>query len=123
MSVKTTDLGDLEQYLASLPDEERERLAEAAAALDVAQLLFSARDHRGLTQKQAEELTGVKQQEISRYEGGVGNITIKKLERYLRKLGFTLEIALLDDETGQIVERIAVNRDRPRPTEPARKRA
>ena len=116
MSVKTTGLSDLRQYLASLSYEERERLAEAATALDVAQLLFSARDHRGLTQKQTEERTGVKQQEISRYEGGVGNITIKKLERYLRKLGFTLDIDLRDDETGQIVERIAVNGDRPRAT-------
>jgi hypothetical protein len=54
---------NLDQYQAELTEEEREEIAAASVALDLARMVYAAREARGLTQTKAAELTGVRQQD------------------------------------------------------------
>jgi len=93
-----------------------EELAQASASLDIARIVYLARTRRGLTQTEAAMETGLKQQAISRMEGGTLNVTIGTLERFLRKIGYALEVGLVDDRSGHIVEQLVLNDDRERAT-------
>lgn len=94
---------DLDEYLASLSDEERKRITDADAALDLAMMLYEARLARGLTQTEAASLSGLRQQVISRWERSHPNIQLASLHRYLAALGYTLGIVVSDAETGEVV--------------------
>lgn len=94
---------DLDEYLAGLSDDERKRVSEADAALDLAMMLYDARMARGLTQTEAASRSGMRQQVISRWERSHPNIQLASLQRYLAALGYTLGIVVSDAETGEIV--------------------
>ena len=60
--------------------------------------IIKARNEKGLTQKQLEEISGVKQPIIARMERGTTNPQIDTLFKILVALGKTIEIKDLDTE-------------------------
>lgn len=101
---------DLDDYLAGLSDEERQRVSDADAALDLAMLLYDARMARGLTQIEAASRSGMRQQVMSRWERSHPNIQLASLQRYLAALGYTLGIVVSDAETGEVVARAGMSK-------------
>lgn len=97
---------DIDEYIAALSEEERQELAHADAALDLAILLYRLRTERALTQKDAAEKAGLKQQAISRWERSHPNIQLSTLQRYLDALGYNLELVVRDANTGQVVDTV-----------------
>lgn len=60
---------------------------------EIAYAISSAREEKGLSQKQLSQLSGVTQCDISRIEGGVANPTIETLEKICKVLGLELRIS------------------------------
>ena len=50
------------------------------------------RELRGLTQKQLAEVTGIAQADISRFENGTGNPSLRTLKRLADGLGMRLKV-------------------------------
>lgn len=98
-------IDDIDAYIATLTEEERRRLPAAEAALDLAVLLYHARQSRGLSQAAAAELAGFHQQAVSRFERG-GTPQWDTLHRYLLALGYSLELKLVDITTGKTTANI-----------------
>lgn len=90
---------DINDYVSTFSEEERERLAVAEAELDLALLLHRARQERGLSQAAAARQAGLHQQAVSRIERPDANLTVETLRKYLESLGFTVEITLKDAKT------------------------
>jgi transcriptional regulator with XRE-family HTH domain len=101
----------IDEYQATLTEDELEEVAAASVALDLARLAYSARERRGLTQVQAAEFAGVKQQMVSRLEGGTAQPTFRTFERYLRRLGFALHVSLIDEQQRDIADGVVLNDD------------
>lgn len=97
---------DIDEYIAAFTEEERQELAHADAALDLAVLLYCLRTERALSQKGAAEKAGLKQQAISRWERSHPNIQLSTLQRYLDALGYSLELVVRDAKTGQVVDTV-----------------
>jgi DNA-binding XRE family transcriptional regulator len=100
-SQNVSDLDDIERYVATLTDAEREGLAAAEAAIDIAILLHRAREHRGLNQAGAARLAGLQQQAVSRFERPSANPRIETVRAYLGALGYALELTVIDLDTGE----------------------
>src|SRR5260370_22447369 len=92
---------DLDAYNATFNEEERQELAHAEAALDLADLLYQARTTRGLTQKDAAMRAKVQQQAISRWERAHTTVQLGTLRRYLDALGYSLGLVLREQGTGE----------------------
>jgi transcriptional regulator with XRE-family HTH domain len=101
---------EIDAYISALSDAEREAVDSASVALDIAGLAYRARIVRGFTQTEAAHASGLKQQSISRIEGGTINITVRMLERYLRALGFSLSLSIFDENTGEVLDQTTLNR-------------
>ncbi len=56
------------------------------------QAIIDARKKTGLTQKQLAERTGISQSDISKFESGGGNPSLKTLRRIAAGLGMNLKI-------------------------------
>ena len=110
MNPRQTSRSDIDTYIETLSDVEREEVVAASVALDIAGLAFRARTLRNLTQAEAATESGLKQQSISRIEGGSVNVTVRALEKYLKTLRFSLALRILDEDTGEIVDDITLNR-------------
>lgn len=108
MSEQTTHVSDLDQYIATFDAAEREELAAAEAALDLAFLLYQARTAQGLNQTAAAERAGLKQQAVSRLEHPGANVQLDTIRRYLSALGYTLDIAVRDIATGHVIGRASL---------------
>jgi transcriptional regulator with XRE-family HTH domain len=102
--------GEIDGYIDTLTDAERDALGSASVALDIAGLAYRARTLRGLTQAEAAEASGLKQQAITRIEGGTINVTVRTLERYLSALGLSLALGIFDEDAGEIIDKITLNR-------------
>ena len=63
--------------------------------------LIDARLRSGITQKSLSEATGIAQGDISKLERGVGNPSIRTLQRLARGMGMTLHIEFIPDRTTQ----------------------
>ena len=111
MTTYQAALDDLDILLADLSSEEREEIEGASTALDVARLSYRAREHRSMTQSEAAKASGYKQQVVSRLEGGTANATFKTVERYLRRLGFALQLNLFDRDSAELIEEVRINWD------------
>jgi transcriptional regulator with XRE-family HTH domain len=61
-----------------------------------------------LTQRQAAERTGLKQQAISRLEKSASNIQLGTLQRYLDAPGYHLEISVIDNRTGDVAGKLTL---------------
>jgi DNA-binding XRE family transcriptional regulator len=99
--VQDTDLDDIEAYIATFDEDERRRLAAAEAAIDIAILLYRARERRGLSQAAAAKLAGLQQQAVSRFEQPDANPRLETIQEYLGALGYALELTAIDIETGE----------------------
>ena len=96
----------IEDYISDLTADEQQEVALAEVAIDLARMLYHAREHRQITQSEAARLTDMKQQAISRLEQPGANIQIATLQRYLSALGYTLELTIRERETDDIVDQV-----------------
>lgn len=108
MSEPTTPFNEIDDYIATFTDEEREELAVAEAALDLAFLLHRAREERGLSQTAAAERAGLHQQAVSRFEQPDANLRIATLQRYLGALGYTVDIAIKEAQSGHVLGHVTL---------------
>lgn len=106
MSKNTETYNEIDNYIATFSDEEREEYAIAETALDFACVLYHLRQERGLTQQEAAKRSGLHQQAISRLEKAASNIQLGTLQRYLNALGYDLEISVRDSRTGKIAGKV-----------------
>lgn len=54
--------------------------------------IVEGRDEQALTQKQLSEMTGITQADISRFENGTGNPSLRTLKRLAEGLGMSLKL-------------------------------
>jgi DNA-binding XRE family transcriptional regulator len=101
---------EIDDYIATFSDEERKELGTAETALDLASILYQIRQEQGLTQQKAAELTGLKQQAISRLEKVASNIQLGTLQHYLGALGYSIEISVIDNHTGNVAGKTTLSR-------------
>lgn len=101
MNEPTTPYNEIDDYIATFPPKERQELALAEMALDMAYLLHRARAERGLSQAAAAELAGLQQQAVSRFEQPQANLQLGTLQRYLSALGYTIDIAIKETKIGR----------------------
>lgn len=107
-AVDQHDPDDLDAYISTLSEAEQEDLALAGAAIDIAVFLYRARESRGLSQAAAARLAGLQQQAVSRLEQPDSNPRLDTIQRYLRALGYALEIQAREAGNPRLVgERIA----------------
>ena len=99
-------MDDLDAYIAQYDERERGELVAASRAIDVAVLLHHAREGRGVTQKALAARVGLSPQAISKLEQPQHNLTLGTLQRYLNALGYSVEIAVREPDTGEVVERV-----------------
>ena len=83
-----------EELKKLLEESEEARLALEEYQADVAfrRPLIAARKSEEITQVSLSEKTGLSQQAISRIETGSGNATIQTLMKYLRGIGYELQL-------------------------------
>jgi transcriptional regulator with XRE-family HTH domain len=99
---------DLDAYLATFDERERRDLTAAEAAIDIAILLFRARERRGLSQTAAAQLAGLQQQAVSRFEHPTANPQLASVQAYLGALGYALELKAIDVETGEVAAEVTL---------------
>src|SRR5436853_3479105 len=102
MSETTRPYNEIDDYIAAFSDEERQEYVAAETALELAYILHYIRQEQGLTQREAAERAGLKQQAISRLEKAASNIQLGTLQRYLGALGYRIEISVIDNRTGDV---------------------
>ena len=73
-----------------------EEIAESNLRVALITELIQARQEQGLTQKQLEELSGVKQPVIARMERGTSNPSVSTIMKLLAPLGKKLAIVPLE---------------------------
>ena len=61
--------------------------------------IIEGRDERDLTQKQLAEVTGIAQADISRFENGTGNPSLRTLKRLAEGLGMSLKVEFVPKST------------------------
>ena len=66
---------------------------------EIAFALRRAREKSGLTQAELERKSGISQVDISRFESGHSNMTIRSLERMAGAMGKKLKICFVDPDT------------------------
>ena len=74
-----------------------EEIAESDLRVALIGELIKARQEKGISQKQLEELSGVKQPVIARMEAGVTSPQIDTILKVLAPLGKTLAVVPLDN--------------------------
>ena len=109
MSEMNKPYNEIDDYIATFSDEERQEYASAEMALDLASILYQIRQERGLTQCQLAERSGLKQQAISRLEKAASNMQLGTLQRYLGALGYSIEISVIDNTTGNIAGKTSLS--------------
>src|SRR3954471_4347121 len=100
-AVQQHDIDDSEAYVSTFDEEERNDLAAAEAAIDIAILLHRARERRGLSQAAAARQAGLQQQAVSRFERPSANPQLDTVRTYLNALGYGVQLNVIDLETGE----------------------
>ena len=90
MSEQFTKWEDIEREIYT-PEE----IAESDLRVALMSEIITARNEKGITQTQLEELTGIKQPMIARIEHGKGNPQLETIIKLLAPLGKTLAIVPL----------------------------
>lgn len=101
---------EIDDYITELTEIEREELATADAAIELAFLFHDAREARGLTQAEAARQTGLRQQAVSRFEQPGMKLAKTKLEtlrKYLTALGYKVGLSISDSISGVLVKEIS----------------
>lgn len=70
-----------------------------AVEREIVRMIINGREATGMTQKQLAELTGISQADISRYETGNGNPTVKTLNKIASAFGQRLTIGTVQIQT------------------------
>lgn len=109
----SNQIHSIDDYIESLEEWERQEIEVASLAIDLARLLYRARDRRGLTQKEAAQLADLQQQAVSRMERANTNLQVSTLSRYLAALGYDIEIAIKDPTSGELIDSIKFHRAAP----------
>src|SRR5438105_4694995 len=109
MSETTRPYNEVDDYIATFSDEERQEYAAAETALDLANILYRIRQERGLTQREAAERAALQQQAVSRLEKAATNVQLGTLQRYLVALGYRLEISVIDNRTGNVAGKTSLS--------------
>lgn len=104
----TTTHNDIDDYIAQLTPDERAQLVAADAAIDLAMLIYRARERRGLSQSNAARRAGPHQQAVSRNERAHVGMKVETLRHYLAALGYQLEIVVHDLESDEIVDTLTL---------------
>ena len=103
MSEQRPPYNEIDDYIATFSEEERAELAAAEAAIDLACLLYQAREEHGLSQTAAAQQAGIKQQAVSRLEQPGANVQLDTVQRYLGALGYTLDLTVKEAKTGRVL--------------------
>jgi len=74
-----------------------EEIAESNLRVALIGELIKARKEKGITQKQLEEMSGIKQPVIARMETGKANPQLETVLKVLAPLGMTLAIVPIND--------------------------
>lgn len=109
MSENVKPYNEVDEYIATFSQEEQQEYAVAEIALDLACMLYHVRQEQGLTQKEAAERAGLKQQTVSRLEKAASNIQLGTLQRYLGALGYSIEVNVIDNSTGNIAGKASLS--------------
>ncbi len=102
---------EIDSYVSELTDEERDTLATAETAIELAFLLHRARQVKGLTQENAAQLAGLHQQAVSRFEQPdmkLAGTKFDTLRKYLTALGYAMHMGISDAASGAMVGRICL---------------
>jgi ribosome-binding protein aMBF1 (putative translation factor) len=102
MSETNKPSNEIDDYIATFSDEEHQEYTAAETALDLASILYRAKQERGLTQREAAARATSQQQAMSRLEKAATNVQLGTLQRYLGALGYRLEISIIDTRTGNV---------------------
>lgn len=116
MTERDIGMDDLQAYIATYTPEERQELAIADVAIDIAVLLHRARGARNVSQAELAERIGASQQAISRIEQPNQNVTLETLRKYLSALNYTLEITVKDANSGSVVDSVNLSPAHPQPS-------
>ncbi len=108
MNHQDTPFNEIDDYIATLTEEERHEVAKAETALDLAILIYQARERRELSQSAAGNLAGIKQQMVSRLEHTVEKVQLTTLHRYLSALGYSIDITIKDTQTGDVLGQVVI---------------
>ncbi len=103
MNETPTPYNEIDAYIATLTEQEQRDLAAAEDALDIAYLLYRARQERGMSQAAAGARAGLKQQVVSRLEQSAAHAQLSTLQRYLEALGYTIDILIKDAQSGAVL--------------------
>lgn len=98
---------EIDELMSDLTDSERQELATADAAIELAFLFHDAREARKLTQAEAARRAGVRQQAVSRFEQPdikLANTKFETLRKYLTALGYTVGLSIKDAASGALVK-------------------
>jgi DNA-binding XRE family transcriptional regulator len=109
MSETTKPYYEIDDYIAAFSDEECQNYVAAEMALDLACMLYHIRQEEGLTQREAAERAGLKQQAISRLEKAASNMQLGTLQRYLGALEYRIEISVIDNRTGNVAGKTSLS--------------
>jgi len=109
MSETTRPSNEIDDYIATFSDEERQEYAAAETAMDLASILYHIRQERGLTQREVAERAALQQQAVSRLEKGACNMQLGTLQRYLGALGYRIEISVIDNRTGNVAGKTSLS--------------
>lgn len=96
MNKDRKNYNEIDDYIATFSDEERQEYAAAETALDLACVLYHIRQEQGLTQREAAKRADLQQQAVSRLERAATNVQLGTLQRYLGALGYSIEITIKD---------------------------
>jgi transcriptional regulator with XRE-family HTH domain len=107
---------DLDAYVNDYSPAERDELAAAEFAIDLAMLVQRARESRNLSQAGVAERIGLSQQAVSRIEQPHRNVTLETLRTYLSALDYSLEIVVREPETGRVLDTVVLPPTRTRRT-------
>lgn len=87
-------MSDIQKYLNEQlkNDDFKKEWNNIQPELQIIDTLIEARKAKRITQKQLSEITGIAQGDISKLENGLGNPSIKTLQRLANGLGMMLKI-------------------------------
>jgi hypothetical protein len=109
MSETSKPSNEIDDYIATFSDVERQEYAAAEKVLDLVSILYRTRQERELTQLQAAERAALQQQAVSFLEKAASNVQLGRLQRYLGALGFRLEISVIDNRTGSVAGKTSLS--------------
>lgn len=101
---------EIDGLIADLTEFEREELATADAAIELAVLFHDAREAKKLTQAEAARRAGVRQQAVSRFEQSdmkLANTKFETLRKYLTSLGYVVGLSIKDAASGALVKEVS----------------